>query len=326
MINEKEPPEPQEETAGEFDDLSDFHYFDWQKVKTFYYIAKSGSFTKAAQGLRLSQPSLSRQVAQLEDHLGCPLLIRRKKGIELTRKGEELLEIVGTIFVDLTGFVRYMHAATSKEKGKRRRIRISATHAVNNYILGDLILEYAKDRPDLVFELVGNDQVIDLFLNDVDIAIRPYDPNAHHVQQELLFTLEKKLYASTNYLEKYGEPQTVEDLKHHRLIAPMNPHEYPYSDMQWILRLGMTGNKMHVPVFTSNSIESLINAAQNDIGIAAAYQEMKIVKESRLKNILPAIRAQKIEDYIVYPDYFKEDTEILTLKNYLKQKLRPKEN
>ena len=273
--------------------------------------------------MRLSQPSLSRQVAQLEDHLGCPLLIRRKRGIELTRKGEELLKIVGTVFVDLTGFVRYMHAATSKEKGKKRRIRISATHAVNNYILGDLILEYAKDRPDLVFELVGNDQMIDLFLNDVDIAIRPYDPNAHHVQQELLFTLEKKLYASTNYLEKYGEPQTVEELKYHRLLSHAHPHEYPYSDVEWILKLGMTGNKRHIPAFTVNSIECLVKAAQNDMGIAAAYQEMKIIQESSLKNILPAIKSQKIEPYITYPDYFKEDTEILALKNYLKQKLRP---
>ena len=326
MINEKEPLESQKEIAGEFDNLSDFHYFDWQKVKTFYYIAKSGSFTKAAQTLRLSQPSLSRQVAQLEDHLGCPLLIRRKKGIELTRKGEELLEIVGTIFVDLTGFVRYMHAATSKEKGKKRRIRISSSHAINTYILKKLILEYAKDRPDLVFEMISNDQVIDLVMNDVDIAIRPYDPKARRVQQELLFTLEKKLYASTNYLEKYGEPQTVEDLKYHHLIAPAHPREYPYADVQWILRLGMTEDNMHVPVFTSNSIECLIEAAQNDMGIVAAYQEMKIVQDSSLKNVLSGIKPQKIEEHIIYPDYFKTDKEILALKDYLKQKLSPKGN
>jgi DNA-binding transcriptional LysR family regulator len=326
MINEKEPVEPRKGIAGEFDNLSDFHYFDWQKVKTFYYIAKSGSFTKAAQTLRLSQPSLSRQVAQLEDHLGCPLLIRRKKGIELTRKGEELLEIVGTIFVDLTGFVRYMHAATSKEKGKKRRIRISSSHAINTYILKKLILEYAKDRPDLVFEMISNDQVIDLVMNDVDIAIRPYDPKARRVQQELLFTLEKKLYASTNYLEKYGEPQTVEDLKYHHLIAPAHPREYPYADVQWILRLGMTEDNMHVPVFTSNSIECLIEAAQNDMGIVAAYQEMKIVQDSSLKNVLSGIKPQKIEEHIIYPDYFKTDKEILALKDYLKQKLSPKGN
>lgn len=326
MINEKEPLEPQKEIAGEFDNLSDFHYFDWQKVKTFYYIAKSGSFTKAAQTLRLSQPSLSRQVAQLEDHLGCPLLIRRKKGIELTRKGEELLEIVATIFVDLTGFVRYMHAATSKEKGKKRRIRISSTHAINAYILKKLILEYAKDRPDLVFEMISNDQVIDLVMNDVDIAIRPYDPKARRVQQELLFTLEKKLYASTNYLEKYGEPQTVEELKYHHLIAPAHPHEYPYGDVRWILKLGMREDNMHVPVFTSNSIECLIEAAQNDIGIVATYQEMKIVQDSSLKNILPDIKAQKIEEHIIYPDYFKTDKEIIALKDYLNQKLSSKGN
>jgi DNA-binding transcriptional LysR family regulator len=329
MTEEKEQKttqETKEDIVEELSKVSRFQYFDWEKVKSFYYIGRLGSFTKAAQVLRLSQPSLSRQIAQLESHLGSPLFARRKKGVELTRKGEELLEIVATIFVDLTGFARYVRADNAKDKKERRKIRISSTHAINAYILSDLIFEYNQHRPDLAFELISDDHLIDIVLNDVDVAIRPYDPKARRVQQEPLFNLEKKLYASLNYLEKYGEPQTVEELKYHRLIAHAHAEEYPYADVSWILRLGMPGNTMHVPVFTSNSIECLIKAAENGIGIIANYKEMTIVRDSALKNILPSVSMPKIKCYFIYPDYFKQDQEILALKSYLSQKLHSKEN
>ena len=311
--------ERKEDFVEDLNKSARFRYFDWEKVKIFYYVAKSGSFTKASLILRLSQPSLSRQIAQLESHLGCPLFIRRKMGVELTRKGDELLEIVSNIFVELTGFARYMHAATAKDKKERRKIRISSTEAINAYILRKPLLEYAKHRPDLAFELISNDHLIDIVLNDVDIAIRPYDPKARRVQQEPLFTLKKKLYASINYLEKYGEPQTVEDLQHHRLLAYAHPEEYPYADVEWILKLGISGDKMHLPFFTANSIESLIEAAKSDLGIVAAYEEMIVVKDSCLRNVLPSVTAQKIGEHIIYPDYFKEDKEILAFKRYLQQ-------
>ena len=57
----------------------------------------------------------------------------------------------------------------------------------------------------LIFEIISDDHVIDVVLNDVDIAIRPHDPHFKGVQQEALFTLEKRLYASSEYIEKYGE-------------------------------------------------------------------------------------------------------------------------
>ena len=61
--------ESKEDVVEELSKVSRFRYFDWEKVKSFYYVGRLGSFTKAAQVLRLSQPSLSRQIAQLESHL-----------------------------------------------------------------------------------------------------------------------------------------------------------------------------------------------------------------------------------------------------------------
>lgn len=158
-------------------------------------------------------------------------------------------------------------------------------------------------------------------MNDVDIAIRPFDAEARGVQQEPLFVLEKKLYASPEYIEKYGEPQTIEDLKDHCIIAPAHPKEYPYSELTWILTLGMPNGKQHEPVFTSNSLECLVKAAKKGLGIIGGYEQMEIIKNSRLKHILPNVTDKLIKCYFIYPDHLVKDTEVIELKEYLTKEL-----
>ena len=304
-------------------DLTDtprFRNFDWEKAKNFYYVTKFGSFANAARFLNISSSALSRQIIYLEQHLGCPLFSRHSGGVKLTRKGEELFALVETTYIGFKGFTQSSHVELTN--GKKRKIRIATTHAITAYILDTLIFNYNAQRPDLVFELIEDDHLIDIVLNDVDIAIRPYDSQARGVHQEPLFSLEKKLYASTRYLDKYGEPQTVDDLKNHRIIAPAHPEEYPYSELTWILKLGMPHGKQHSPVFTSNSLECLVKAAKEGMGIIGGYEKMEIIKNSRLKSILPDIRSEEIKLYFIYADYLKRDKEINMLKEYLKEKIK----
>lgn len=281
-----------------------FRHFDWDKVKTFYYVAKLGSITNTAEFLHMSQPALSRQIMGMEKILGCPLFTRQSRGLKLTRKGEELFSYAENTFLGFIEFTRNTHAKIAK--GCKRKIRISATHAVAAYILDSLLFAYTKDHPHLTFELITDDYLIDIVLNDVDIAIRPYDSHVKGVQQEYLFTLEKKLYASPEYLQKYGEPKTVDELKNHCIIAPANPEEYPYSDLIWILKLGLPEGKYHTPVFSSTSIECLVKAAINNMGIIGSYDEMEIIKNSGLKKILPHVTDKKVKDYFIYPDYLEK--------------------
>ena len=304
-------------------DTPKFRNFDWEKAKTFYYVAKCGSFASAAQFLNISASALSRQIRDLEHQLGCPLFIRHSGGVKLTRKGAELLAIIETTFIELKGFTFNPHAHTSN--GKKRTIRIATTHAIAAYILDDLIFAYHDQNPNIVFELITDDHLIDIVLNDVDIAIRPYDPSVRGVQQEELFTLEKKLYASPEYLEKYGEPQTVKELKNHRIIAPAHPEDFPYADVNWILRLGLPAGQLHEPIFTSTAVECAIKAAKNGLGIIGSYEQMENIKNSQLKNILPDVTDKKVTCYFVFSDYLKKNTELIELKEYLHRELSPQE-
>lgn len=305
--------------ALEQENTSKFRNLDWEKAKKFYYVAKCGSFANAGRFLNTAQSALSRQIILLEEHLGCPLFSRHSDGVKLTRKGEELFAIVESTFVNFRTFTRNTHTETAN--GKKRKIRISTSHAITAYILDDLIFSYQEEHPELVFELITADHLIDVVLNDVDIAIRPYDPQAQNVYQEPLFGLEKKLYASPKYLERYGEPQTLEDLKNHYIIAPAHPEEYPYSELNWILNLGLPQGKQHEPIFTSNSLESLIKAAKKGLGIVGGYEKMEIIRNSNLKNILPEVKDKEIIVHFICSNYLKKDSEILNLKTFLQESL-----
>lgn len=305
--------------ALEQENTPKFRNFDWERAKKFYYVAKCGSFANAGRFLNIAQSALSRQIILLEEHLECPLFSRHSDGVKLTRKGEELFTIVESMFLGLKDFTRNTHATINN--GRKRKIRIATTHAITAYILDDLILAYNEIHPQFVFELITEEHLIDVVLNDVDIAIRPYELGVRGVIQEPLFTLEKKLYASHQYIQKYGEPTTIEDLKDHHIIAFGHPELHPYADINWILRLGMPEGQLHEPIFTSTSVECLVKAAKKGLGIIGSYEEMDIIRNSFLKNILPEIKDKKVQWYALYLEHLKKDNEIFELKKYLQENL-----
>lgn len=303
---------------------ANFQDFDWNKAKFFYHIVKCGSFLKAARLAGLDQSVLRRQIKALEDQVGSPLLILNKPGeIGLTRKGEALLGRVAPFFLEMKGFCEIDHLKIKGEK--KRRIRIVTTNALAAYVISDLIVVYNEANPHLIFEIIGEDQTIDIILNDADIAILTYDSKTEGIQQEHLFTLEKNLYASHKYLEKYGEPISVEDLKEHHFLSFPSSAGYPYSDVSWVLRIGMPKGKLRQAFFTSNSVECLVAAAKNGMGIMSGYEQMRIFRDSGLKIILPNVKDREVEWYFTYPNYLREDLEIIRIKQYLKEKLSPKE-
>ena len=296
-----------------------FRNFNWEKTRSFYIIAKMGSFSNAATFLHISQSGLSRQITELEKALETPLFIRVARGVKLTRKGEELFSIVEANFLNMKGFTHNIHAET--KQSKKRKIRISTTQPIAAYILNQYILQYNEENSDILFEIIVDDELIDIVINDVDFAIRPLDKSTKDIRQDHIFTLKKRLYASPKYLTKYGTPQTLAELRNHHILVQSSPESHPYSDINWILRLGMPHGEMHEPVFKSNSFECLMDAASQGTGIISCYEQMKIVKDLNLINILEEVEGDPIRCYLHYPSFLEKDIQLDTFKKYLLEKL-----
>lgn len=302
-----------------------FRDFDWNKAKLFYHIAKCGSFNKAARLAGTDQAALSRQIQALEKQIGYPLLIRKPGGISLTRKGGKLLEKVAPFFLEMRGFCGNNHVEI--KNAEKRKIRVLTTHSLANYILNDLFLAYIKKVPSVSFEVICEDFNLDIILSDSDIAIHHLDSNLIErkidgIEYEYLFSLEKKLFASLDYIDINGEPQSVEELADHHVIAfPQSEIHHLYEHINWILSLGRPKGKLHNPIYTSNSSENQIEAAKQGIGIVSSYNTYKIIKNSGLKNILPEVKGKPFKEYFIYPTYHKDDKVIMDIKYFLKDKL-----
>jgi DNA-binding transcriptional LysR family regulator len=183
--------------------------FDWNLARAFLVTAEEGSLSAAARALGLTQPTLSRQVAGLEEELGVTLFERVGRGLELTPGGAELLEQVramGDAAVDLK------LAAVGQSNTIKGNICISATDLVTNLVMPILVQKLRRLHPDISVELIASDTLSDLRRREADIAIRAMQPGEPDLIARKIGDITGHLYASEKYLEQTGVPQSPEDL------------------------------------------------------------------------------------------------------------------
>ena len=122
--------------------------------KVFYTVAKSGSLTKAAQELYISQPAVSQSVKQLESLLGISLFIRTHKGMELTPAGGKLIfkkvEEALKLIEDAENGISELKTSASGT------IRIGATDSIFSHLLSDKIASFSEKYPAVKLELISS--------------------------------------------------------------------------------------------------------------------------------------------------------------------------
>lgn len=194
---------------------SSFRNFDWEKAKTFYYIAHYKSFTRASENLHLSQPALSRQIASLEQSIGMSLFIRGAKGLTLTRKGEELLAIIQETFGELSIF--YNKDKTAVRRGDARTLRIGIERGLEYLVVGQ-VESYQHANPNLTFEIMLDMPTQSPRILDLDIAICRTKTNFPDCCVYLLFHLESRI--------SFGKTMTISGSKDSlkRIYAIMPDH------------------------------------------------------------------------------------------------------
>lgn len=118
---------------------------DWQQLKGFYYVARLGNFTRAAESVFRTQSALSQQIKALEQYLGYKLFERTgKQSVLLTREGETLLEFTEDL---LERQLRLMQDLESMQDAKRGRVRLGAAPTVAHGVLPDVLADFKRDYP-----------------------------------------------------------------------------------------------------------------------------------------------------------------------------------
>jgi LysR family cyn operon transcriptional activator len=134
-------------------------------------VADHGGFTRAAEALHVSQPTLSQQIRQLEDTLGVALFDRTSRTVKATDAGEAYIECARRVLVELEAGKRALHDVKDLSRGT---LRLAMTPTFMAYLVGPLVRDYAARFPGIhleIFELSMDDIEAGLADDSLDIAI-----------------------------------------------------------------------------------------------------------------------------------------------------------
>ncbi|MEM1148307.1 MAG: LysR family transcriptional regulator [Pseudomonadota bacterium] len=184
--------------------------FDWNQVRAFLATAEEGSLSAAARALGQTQPTLSRQVAALEEDLGVMLFERAGRAMALTEAGRGLLEHVRVMADAAT---RISLSASGQSQAIEGKVVITATGNVATRQLPPIIKKIHKAAPNLQIDVRPSNEVQDLTRREADISIRHARPEQPDLIAKLLFETRAHLYASEAYLETLGPLNRIEDLE-----------------------------------------------------------------------------------------------------------------
>lgn len=190
--------------------------FDWNQARSLLAVAEEGSLSAAAIALKVTQPTISRQLAALETELNVTLFERTGRSVALTEAGFDLLDHVRSM-ADAANLMSL--AASGKSQAIEGQVRITASEMTAAFLLPSTLDRLRATAPDLEIEIVADNTVRDLLLREADIAlrhVRPDQPNliAKLVREELM-----RFYAVASYVEKHGDPKLGSDVSAHQFVS-----------------------------------------------------------------------------------------------------------
>ncbi|MDX2221632.1 MAG: LysR family transcriptional regulator [Rhodospirillaceae bacterium] len=189
---------------------------DWSVLRDFLAVAETGSFSKAAERLRTSQPTLSRRIAALEAQLKMRLFVRTPRGLLLTDEGETVLEGARRVEQAALAIERSADGAQDKLTGI---VRVSLTEGLGTMWLPEKLAAFHAHHGQLCVELLIDNRAVDLVRREADIAVRLFRPQQSDLLAKHVADITMGLYAAKSYLARAGAPAEVKDLKGHRLVA-----------------------------------------------------------------------------------------------------------
>jgi DNA-binding transcriptional LysR family regulator len=267
-------------------------------IRSFSAVVHSGSFSKAASQLNLSQASVSKKVAALEEELDCQLIIRNSRKLSLTEAGEkyyangiELLSILDTLEEQLR----------HEKNTSRGSIKLTAPIPFATRVLVPLLPRFFQEYPDISIDLALSDSEQDLVEETFDVAIRASDTFADSsLIAQHLFENDLWLVASPEYLARRGVPKAPRDLEQHNFIY------YSLFKPYRKLRLHKGRRTEEVKVggnLTANNGDTILAGALNGIGIGELPVWMidSHLAAGDLVRVLPGHVASSVPFKIVYP-------------------------
>ncbi|WP_342078009.1 LysR family transcriptional regulator [Yoonia sp. SS1-5] len=196
--------------------------FDWNRMRAFLASAEAGSLSAGAKSIGSTQPTLSRQIAALEEELDVMLFERVGRGLQLTLAGQTMLTHVREMGAAAD---KVALAAIGQSTTIEGAVRITAINLLSVTYLPAALAKIRAAAPRLRIDVIATNDIRDLMRREADIAIRHVRPDQPDLVARLLREAQASLYASEGYVQAHGLPQTPADLANHDFVAFGDPTE-----------------------------------------------------------------------------------------------------
>lgn len=228
-------------------------------IQAFISVVDSGSFSESARRLKLSQPSISRQVTALEAHLGVRLLQRSTRKLSLTEAGQIYYEKARTIQSNVTEAYESIRGFKDKPSGT---LKISAPHTWTELLITPHLNGFLSQYPDIKLNIECNDTIQDVIEDQLDLVIRVGKLKDSSYVAVLLAKIRMVLCASPAYIEKNGRPQTPSDMQNHQYI------QYLTYNRMTMTKEAVSKEIMVNSIIQTNTVSIILSALQQHLGIS----------------------------------------------------------
>jgi DNA-binding transcriptional LysR family regulator len=267
-------------------------------MRVFARVVEQGSFARAAQAMDMSNTVVTRNIADLEAHLGTRLLNRTTRKLSLTETGKQYLERVRQILADIDDADAVASSSSRKASGT---LRIYCHPGFGQYQLARLLPLYAATVPDVVLDVTLADHAVDIVEEGFDVGIfmglQKFDAS---LIARRLATSNVVLCASPDYIARRGEPLTPVDVSGHDCL------NFAFEQLRHSWPVTWESKRVDVPItarVVSNNISVLRQAAIAGMGIMvrSSLTLEDDLTSGRLVQLLKGHHLGRLELSLVYP-------------------------
>ena len=290
---------------------------DWADIRLFLAILDHGSLVAASEHLDLTQPTVGRRLAALEERFDTPLFVRSGRRMQLTDAGAGILESARRMEREMLAIERSIEVQSKALCGE---VTISATEGTGTEWLTPVLLEFHRLYPEIILKVQIENRTVDLIHREADIALRLGQPTQPDLIARRLVTVGFGLYAAPAYLERAGPVTTLSDLAEHQLVGldaagTRVNHADPFPSKERI-----PGNY----VYLSNSPAAQISAVRAGFGIGVLSHRWAAMVKG-LTRVLPDYTATELDLWLVTHEELRHSARIRAVSDFIAERVRADE-
>jgi DNA-binding transcriptional LysR family regulator len=285
-----------------------------QQLAIFVRTVETGSFSKAAREFGMTQPSVSRTIAALEERLGVKLVTRTTRQLALTDAGEALLARAREALTSVDD-------AENAARGADRltgTLRVALSTPFGTRQIVPLLPGFLERQPELSVELLMSDRYENLIAEGADLALRLGEQPASGFVTRKLASTRRLFIASPSYVARRGTPTTLAEFARHDLVG--RDSDGP----SWsATRGGRTEIQPVAPRVRTNSAAAVVAcvAAGLGIGMASFWMCADELASNRVVELLGEYRLEPVTAYVVFPGGRRPSQKARAFADYLQQAL-----